>query len=78
MREGLLSVEKLGLVGHSFPYVTHLEFLRDVWIRNQCWDFKQYMGARNRAGIGLSYWPARLHSLVELVPWNRFLGSLKV
>ncbi len=40
--------------------------------------FKQSMGARNRVGIGLSYRPARLHSLAELVPWNRFLGSLKV
>ncbi len=39
--------------------------------------FKQYMGARNQVGIGLSYQPARLHSLVELVPWNRFLGFLK-
>jgi hypothetical protein len=40
--------------------------------------FKQSKGARNRVGIGLSYRPARLHSLAELVPWNRFLGSLKV
>ncbi len=40
--------------------------------------FKQSVGARNRVGIGLSYRPARLHSLTELVPWNRFLGSLKV
>jgi hypothetical protein len=40
--------------------------------------FKQSMRARNRAGIGLSYWPVRLHSLAELVNWNRFLGSLKV
>ncbi len=40
--------------------------------------FKQSMGARNQVGTGLSYWPTRLHSLVELVPWNRFLGSLKV
>ncbi len=39
--------------------------------------FKQSMGARNRVGIGLSYRPAKLHSLAELVPWNR-LGSLKV
>jgi hypothetical protein len=30
--------------------------------------FKQSMGARNREGIELSYRPARLHSLVELVP----------
>jgi hypothetical protein len=41
-------------------------------------NFKQSMGARNRVGIGLSYRPARLHSLAELVPWDRFLGSLKV
>ncbi len=40
--------------------------------------FKQSMGARNRVGIVLSYWPARLHRLAKLVPWNRFLGSLKV
>ncbi len=39
---------------------------------------KQFMGARNRVGTGLSYWPTRLHSLAELVPWNRFLGFLKV
>jgi hypothetical protein len=31
------------------------------------------MGARNRVGIGLSYRPARLHRLTELVPWNRLL-----
>ncbi len=36
------------------------------------------MGARNRVGIGLSYQPARLHRLVESIPRNRFLGSLKV
>jgi hypothetical protein len=56
--------------------------------------FKQSMGARNRVGIGLSYRPARLHSFLGIdpglhkrleiraqatqVPWNRFLGSLKV
>jgi hypothetical protein len=34
--------------------------------------FKQSMGARNREGIGLSYRPARLHSLTELIPGNRF------
>ncbi len=39
--------------------------------------FKQIMGARNRVGIGLSYRPARLHSLAELVPWNLYLGLLK-
>jgi hypothetical protein len=40
--------------------------------------FKLSMGARNRAGIGLSYRPARLHRLAEFIPWNRFLGSIKV
>ncbi len=36
------------------------------------------MGARNRGGIGLSYRPARLQRLAEFIPWNRFLGSLKI
>ncbi len=40
-------------------------------------NFKQSMGARYRVGIGLSYRPARLHSLAELFPWNRFLGFVK-
>jgi hypothetical protein len=40
--------------------------------------FKHSMGARNRVGIGLSYRPARLHRLVELILWNRFLGSINV
>ncbi len=35
-------------------------------------------GASNHAGIGLSYRPARLHRLAELISRNRFLGSLKV
>jgi hypothetical protein len=34
--------------------------------------------SRNRVRIGLSYRPARLHSLSELIPWNRFLGFWKV
>ncbi len=38
---------------------------------------KQSMGSRNRVGIELSYRPARLHRLAELIPWNGFLGSLK-
>jgi hypothetical protein len=45
---------------------SELEFQNSLW------------GARNRVGIGLSYRPARLHRLAELIPWNRFLGSLKV
>ncbi len=40
--------------------------------------FKKSMGARHRVGIGLSYRPARLHGLAEFIPWNLFLGSIKV
>ncbi len=40
--------------------------------------FKESMGARHRGGIGLSYRPARLHRLAEFIPWNRFLGSIKM
>jgi hypothetical protein len=36
------------------------------------------MGARRRVGIGLLYRPARLHSLAEFIPWNRFRGSIHV
>jgi hypothetical protein len=43
-----------------------------------CIFFKQSMGATNGVGIGLSHRPARLHRPTELIPWNRFLGSLKV
>jgi hypothetical protein len=42
------------------------------------WYFRTICGARNRVGIGLSYRPARLHRLSKSIPWNRFLGSLKV
>jgi hypothetical protein len=28
--------------------------------------------------IELLYWPARLQRLAEVIPWNQFLGSLKV
>ncbi len=37
---------------------------------NRAGIFKQSMGARNQVGIGLSYRPARLHRLVEFIPWN--------
>ncbi len=36
------------------------------------------MGARNREGVGFSYRPAKLHWLTEMIPLNRFLGSLSV
>jgi hypothetical protein len=47
-------------------------------MRGRAGIFKQSMGARNRVGIGLSYRPARLRRLAELIPWNRFMGSIKV
>ena len=47
--------------------------------RIQSWNFKKKsMRARHQVGIGLSYRPARLHRLAELMPWNRFVGSINV
>ncbi len=43
----------------------------------QCWNFRVRV-YRSRVRIGLSYRPARLHRLAELVPWNRFLSFQKV
>ncbi len=40
--------------------------------------FKKSMAARHRVGIGLSYRPVRLNRLAELMPWNRFMGSINV
>jgi hypothetical protein len=40
--------------------------------------FKQFMEARNRVEIGLSYLLASLARLAELIPWNRFLSPLQV
>ncbi len=45
---------------------TMLEFLNNLWRLGTEQD------------LMLSYRPARLHRLAELIPWNRFLGSLKV
>jgi hypothetical protein len=44
----------------------------------QCWNFKTIYGGWNPLGIGLWYRPGRLQRLAELIPWNRFLGSLTV
>jgi hypothetical protein len=51
---------------------------RNVPIRTRAGVLEQSMGARLRIGIGLSQWPARLHSLSESMPLNKFLGFLKV
>jgi hypothetical protein len=51
----------LGIVKEPLQYGTPLGFL--------CAGIsKQSMGARNRVGIGLSYRPAKLHRLAELIP----------
>jgi hypothetical protein len=45
----------------------------------QCWNFITIMGGRNREGIRLPYRPAEAtYRLSKTIPWNRFLGSLKV
>jgi hypothetical protein len=40
-----------------------------------CWNFRTVYGGLGR---GLTYRPARQHRLAESIPWNRFLGLLKV
>jgi hypothetical protein len=40
--------------------------------------FKKSMGARKRGGIGLSYWPDRLHRLAEFIPWNQCRGPINI
>ncbi len=40
--------------------------------------FKHSMKAKNQVGIGLSYTGPPGYGVAELMPWNRFLGSLKV
>ncbi len=63
-----ISCEKDSLTRHYIPY----------WIPLACAGIlEQYMGSRNRVGLGLSYRPARIHRLAESIPWNRFLGFLK-
>ncbi len=39
---------------------------------------EQSMGAIEPSGIRVAVLAARLHRLAESIPWNRFLGSLKV
>jgi hypothetical protein len=51
---------------------------KEKYIFNSAGILEQSMGARNLLGIGLSYWPTRLHWLAVWIPWNRFPGFLKV
>ncbi len=47
--------------------------------KNPVLEFLEQLLRATELGIGLSYRSARLHNrLAELIPWNIFLGSLKV
>ncbi len=54
-----------------------LHIVAEIALASQSWNF-QTIVVKNRVGRGLSYRPASLHRLLELIPWNRFLGPLKV
>jgi hypothetical protein len=56
--------------------IIHMNDESTVCLEQVLKNYQKHEG--NRVGIRLSYRPARLHSLAELVPRNRFLGSLKV
>ncbi len=87
-----LSSEKVFLFYHRFTWVWFRKQKKrlgrahsldqpqkDSASKNQSWNFKTIYGARNRLGIWLSYRPARLHRMADLIPWNRFLlGSINV
>jgi hypothetical protein len=61
-------------------YVLHLLGIKSLlcFLKIRAGILKQSMGARHRVGIGLSHRPVRLHSLMKIIPWNRFLGSINV
>jgi hypothetical protein len=55
--------------------------LKEGWekvIKIRAGIFRKSMGAWHRVGIGLSYRPARLNRLAELMLRNRLLGSINV
>ncbi len=67
-----MSLTKLSLAGKKLNYSRP----------GRVWSVTSRLGTGKRLtlfySVGLSYRPSRLHSLAELVPWNSFLGSLKV
>ncbi len=77
-------VEKLAILDCSCLGYDYWLFcaqeLRDLWrsLLSCAGIFKKSMGGTHRVGIGLSYRPAMLHRLAELMPWHRFLGSIRV
>jgi hypothetical protein len=46
-------------------------------VKSSAGILEQSMRARNRVGVGLSYRPARLYRLAELIPGNDSCGLLK-
>ncbi len=65
-----------GAAGHPVPGAgEHLQQRNHQYTQG---DQKKCFLENTMPGIVLSYWPASLHSLAELIPWNRLLGSLKV
>ncbi len=65
------AVRTRGLFYNHLPLIVRrspeLEFLKSLW----------GPGTGGR-GIGLSYRPARLHRLGELIPWNQFRGPINI
>jgi hypothetical protein len=75
----VVKIQFLDYLGQFLGIKSSLLFYTFLLVFSLCAGIlKQYKGAMNRVGRGLLYRPARLHSLAELVPWNLFLGSLKV
>jgi hypothetical protein len=64
------------LLESSEPFVTcgHTK----VGLKDSAGILEPFMGARKRVGIEFSDRLARLHRLADSIPWNRFLGSIKV
>jgi hypothetical protein len=62
------------VLGYHFTIIAAIISLKGseglgYWGEQNCAGiFKQSMGVRNREGIGLSYRPAGIHRLAELIP----------
>jgi hypothetical protein len=74
MEKKLLQPEASIRDGGKAVHVVFKYLSRSLWAG----ILEQYMRARNRVGIGLSYRPVRLHRMAESIPRNRILGSINV
>ncbi len=68
----------VSMVSNTEPLLRRVLVTETVVMKSYAGILEQSMGARNRAGIGLSYRSARLHKLANSIPWNQFLASIKV